>query len=117
MDGEGGCLAYILIERLWRSLQYECVYLRAWETVLQADAGISRWISLGCGRVRRSDCRADIFDARQRTVQNRPFPLLPRRSDAQTAQSCLSLQADNMRDHDRLCGLDRCDFIGAMYII
>ena len=31
--------------RRWRSLKYECVYLRAWETGSQAMAGIGRWIT------------------------------------------------------------------------
>ena len=31
MDGTGRCLDNIFIERLWRSLTYECVYLHAWE--------------------------------------------------------------------------------------
>ena len=34
-----------IIERLWRSLKYECVYLHAWETGLQAKAGIGQWIA------------------------------------------------------------------------
>jgi len=35
----------IVIERLWRSLKYECVYLHAWETGSQARAGVGRWIT------------------------------------------------------------------------
>jgi len=35
----------IFIERLWRSLKYECVYLHAWETGSQAKAGVGRWIT------------------------------------------------------------------------
>lgn len=38
MDGKGRCLDNIFIERLWRSLKYECVYLHAWETGSQAKA-------------------------------------------------------------------------------
>lgn len=34
-----------IIERLWRSLKYECVYLHAWETGSQAKAAIDRWIT------------------------------------------------------------------------
>ena len=34
----------IFIERLWRSLKYECVFLNAFETGSQARAGIGRWI-------------------------------------------------------------------------
>jgi putative transposase len=33
------------IERLWRSLRYDCVYLHAWETGSQARAGVGRWIA------------------------------------------------------------------------
>ena len=32
MDGKGRYLGNIFIERLWRTLTYECVYLHAWET-------------------------------------------------------------------------------------
>ena len=32
------------IERLWRSLKYECVYLQAFETGSQARTGIGGWI-------------------------------------------------------------------------
>lgn len=45
MDGKGRCLDNVFIERLWRSLKYECVYLHAWETGSQAKAGIGRWIT------------------------------------------------------------------------
>ncbi|MEO1459796.1 MAG: transposase, partial [Pseudomonadota bacterium] len=34
----------VFIERLWRSLKYECVYLHAFETGSEARAGIGRWI-------------------------------------------------------------------------
>ena len=32
MDGKGRFLDNIFVERLWRSLKYECAYLHAWET-------------------------------------------------------------------------------------
>jgi putative transposase len=34
-----------MIERLWRSLKYECVYLNAFETGSEARDGIGGWIS------------------------------------------------------------------------
>ena len=34
----------IFVERLWRSLKYECVYLHAWETGTEAKAGVRKWI-------------------------------------------------------------------------
>jgi putative transposase len=44
MDGKGRWMDNVFIERLWRSLKYECVYLNAFETGPQARAGIGRWI-------------------------------------------------------------------------
>jgi len=43
MDGRGRCLDNIFIERLWRSLKYEEVYLRDYVRVPEARAGIGRW--------------------------------------------------------------------------
>ena len=44
MDGKGRWMDNVFIERLWRSLKYECVYLHAPETGSQARAAIGRWI-------------------------------------------------------------------------
>ncbi len=35
----------IFVERLWRSLKYEEVYLNAYESVAEAKAGIGAWFS------------------------------------------------------------------------
>jgi putative transposase len=43
MDGRGRCLDNIFIERLWRSLKYEEVYLRDYLLAPEAEAGIGRW--------------------------------------------------------------------------
>jgi len=43
MDGRGRCLDNIFIERLWRSLKYEEVYLRDYTRVPEARSGISNW--------------------------------------------------------------------------
>jgi len=43
MDGRGRCLDNIFIERLWRSLKYEEVYLRDYRVVPEARTGIGRW--------------------------------------------------------------------------
>jgi len=43
MDGRGRCLDNVFVERLWRSLKYEEVYLYAYETVSAARAGIGRY--------------------------------------------------------------------------
>jgi len=44
MDGKGRCLDNVLVERLWRSLKYEEVYLHAYEDVRVARAGIGRYV-------------------------------------------------------------------------
>jgi len=44
MDGKGRWMDNVFIERLWRSLKYECVYLHAPETGSQARAAIGDWI-------------------------------------------------------------------------
>jgi putative transposase len=44
MDGKGRCMDNIFVERLWRSLKYEEVYLHAYATVAEAQAGIGSWL-------------------------------------------------------------------------
>ncbi len=44
MDGKGRWMDNVFIERLWRSLKYEEVYLKAYDTVVEAGAGIGDWI-------------------------------------------------------------------------
>ena len=34
-----------MIERLWRSLKYECIYLNAFKTGSETRAGIGKWIA------------------------------------------------------------------------
>jgi putative transposase len=43
MDGKGRCLDNIFVERLWRSLKYEEVYLHAYATMKEARDGIARY--------------------------------------------------------------------------
>jgi putative transposase len=44
MDGRGRWMDNVFIERLWRSLKYECVFLNAFGTGSEAQSGIARWI-------------------------------------------------------------------------
>jgi putative transposase len=43
MDGRGRCFDNIFIERLWRSLKYEEIYLRDYALVPEARTGIGNW--------------------------------------------------------------------------
>ena len=44
MDGRGRWVDNVFVEWLWRSLKYEEVYLKAYETVPEARSGIGSWI-------------------------------------------------------------------------
>jgi putative transposase len=44
MDGRGSWRDNVFVERLWRSIKYEEVYLHAYDSVKQAKAGIARYI-------------------------------------------------------------------------
>ena len=45
MDGKGRYMDNIFIERLWRSLKYEEVYLNAYASVAEAKIGIGSWLA------------------------------------------------------------------------
>jgi putative transposase len=45
MDGKGRWVDNRMIERLWRSLKYECVYINAFETGSETRAGIGKWLA------------------------------------------------------------------------
>jgi putative transposase len=44
MDGRGRCMDNIFIERLWRSLKYEAVYLHEMTDGFAAERVIGTWI-------------------------------------------------------------------------
>lgn len=44
MDGRGRWMDSVFIERLWRSLKYQCVYMHAFKTGFDLRAGLTRWI-------------------------------------------------------------------------
>lgn len=44
MDGKGAWRDNVFVERLWRSVKYEEVYLRAYESVAEARASIGRYL-------------------------------------------------------------------------
>jgi len=46
MDGKGCFMDNIFIERLWRSLKYELIYIREFTSVPELKKGLSSWFSL-----------------------------------------------------------------------
>ena len=45
MDGRGRWIDNVFIERLWRSLKYEDVYLKGYADGREARAGIAEWVA------------------------------------------------------------------------
>ncbi len=45
MDGKGRCIDNIFIERLWRSLKYELIYIREFSSVPELRKGWMQWFS------------------------------------------------------------------------
>ncbi len=50
MDGRGSWRDNVVVERLWRSVKYEEVYLRAYGGVSEARASIGRYLTFYNGR-------------------------------------------------------------------
>ncbi len=50
MDGRGRWMDNVFIERLWRSLKHEDIYLKAYADGREARAGIASWIAFYNGR-------------------------------------------------------------------
>ena len=72
MDGKGRFMDNIFVERLWRSLKYEEVYLKAYDGVADARAGITAWVTFyNDERVHQTlgyRTPREVFEARCRPV-------------------------------------------------
>ena len=45
MDGRGRCLDNVFVERLWRSVKYENVFLRCYESVPELERGLRSYFA------------------------------------------------------------------------
>jgi putative transposase len=50
MDGRGAWRDNVFVERLWRSVKYEEVYLRAYDSVAEARSSIGRYLAFYNGK-------------------------------------------------------------------
>ena len=50
MDGKGAWRDNVFVERLWRTIKYEEVYLHAYDTVSDARGSLGRYIAFYNGR-------------------------------------------------------------------
>lgn len=63
MDGRGSWRDNVFVERLWRSIKYEEVYLRAYDSVCDARASIGRYLAFYNGRRPHSSLDRQTPDA------------------------------------------------------
>ncbi len=63
MDGKGAWRDNVFVERLWRSVKYEEVYLHAYASVAEARAGLGRYLNFYNGRHPHSSLGARTPDA------------------------------------------------------
>jgi putative transposase len=62
MDGRGAWRDNVVVERLWRSVKYEEVYLRAYPAVSEARASIGRYLAFYNARRPHSSLAAKTPD-------------------------------------------------------
>ncbi len=72
MDGRGAWRDNVFVERLWRSVKYEEIYLRAYDTVSTARASIGRYLVFYNGR--RPHSSLDRRTPDQAYFDRRPHP-------------------------------------------
>ena len=73
MDGRGSWRDNVFVERLWKSVKYEEVYLRAYESVSEARSGIGRYFGFYNGRRPHSSLRGTTPD--QAYYKSLPAPV------------------------------------------
>jgi putative transposase len=74
MDGKGAWRDNVFVERLWRSIKYEEVYLRAYDSVSDARVSIGRYLNFYNGR--RPHSSLDGMTPDQAYFNPLPLPLV-----------------------------------------
>ena len=74
MDGRGRWMDNVYIERLWRSLKYECVYLHAFETGSELRVGLTMWIGYYNANRSHSGLAGQAPDEAYGANENLPLP-------------------------------------------
>jgi putative transposase len=70
MDGRGAWRDNVFVERLWRSVKYEEVYLRAYDSVTEARVSLGRYLDFYNGKRPHSSLAARTPD--QAYFENSP---------------------------------------------
>jgi putative transposase len=65
MDGRGRALDNAFIERLWRTVKYEEIYLNHYDSVWELEDRLTAWFDFYCNRRRHSAlnyrCPVELF--------------------------------------------------------
>ncbi len=89
MDGKGRWIDNVFIERFWRSLKYEEVYLYAYRDLNEARAGLDRYIRYYNRERRHTSLGKNTPDAVYRESTGNPaLPGLPIPVGALTLRPC-----------------------------
>ena len=82
MDGKGAWRDNVFVERLWRSVKYEEVYLRAYDSVSEARASLGRYFDFYNGRPRDGHSRLiPAMAGKGRCADRQAGTLGPRQTD------------------------------------
>ncbi len=74
MDGRGRWMDNVFIERLWRSMKYECIYLHAFETGSELRAGLAKWVDYYNADRPHSGLGGRTPDEAYHTIEPTPLP-------------------------------------------
>ena len=89
MDGKGRWVDNVFIERFWRSLKYEEVYLFAYNDLSEARAGLTRYFGNYNGQRRHSSLGKQAPDTVYGgATGNLVLPSLPSSARAVTPRPC-----------------------------
>jgi putative transposase len=89
MDGKGRWVDNVFIERFWRSLKYEEVYLYAYDDLNEARAGLDRYMRYYNGERRHSSLGKRTPEAVYHEATSNPsLPSLPILAGALTPRPC-----------------------------
>ena len=101
MDGKGGWRDNVFVERLWKSVKYEEVYLHAYDTVTEArqrPGALLRLLQPGPARIRLLTARLRIWSTLPRCPSSRQRNVHPGRASLKNAS--LPVQLPGATAHD-----------------
>ena len=89
MDGRGRWMDNVFIERLWRSVKHEEVYLRDYQSVRECEAGLEAYFAFYNGRRRHQSLGrrtpADVYTGGAKRPEEKMDEITRNNTDTQLA--------------------------------